>query len=467
MIIYVSYNSRDQELAQALAIELGLIGHDVQFEQKQLGGQARWQDVFASIEACDLFLLVVSRDTLESYSAHLEYSYAYALNKRILPVLVEDINPSALPLQLTAIEPIFWRPGEHSSRILITALEELPPPAVPSRLPPLRPDLVVPFAHLRNEMSNLPAEFQTQKRIFNNLREFLEREDTFFNASSVLRLLQMHPNTIPEIAREVELMLNGLSEDLEKKRRASRRLRWLRDVALLVAGALLVLVVIRGITFLRPYLGLSSSSTLAATSEVTPESTEAATPVDTAETTPAVEQTEETAPIPSDTPPPPTPDLQGTQNALDAASTAVVETVSAPSATPPPPTEAAPAPIIPTPALTTDQPTPTDIVPAAPPTIAPVQYIGVQVEDTDQGVQVTGLGANAEQAGIRLGDYATTIDGETVQSSQQFIDNLSARPLLSQVTFGLRRGISTIFIRVTLSHLDFSVPTAEPTVSSQ
>jgi S1-C subfamily serine protease len=108
--------------------------------------------------------------------------------------------------------------------------------------------------------------------------------------------------------------------------------------------------------------------------------------------------------------------------------------------------------------------------PSAPPeqpVIAPVRYIGVQVEDTDQGVRITQVGANAEQAGLNVGDYITAIDGEPIETSQQFIENMSARSLLSQVTFSSRRGISTIFIRVTLSHLDFGVPTADPSESPQ
>src|SRR5829696_430783 len=92
MIIFVSYSSKNFDLARALAVQVGVYGYDVQFEQKMVGGQVGWHEVFESIRMCDLFMLAVTERSIDSYSCQLEYGYANALGKRILPVVIEDLE---------------------------------------------------------------------------------------------------------------------------------------------------------------------------------------------------------------------------------------------------------------------------------------------------------------------------------------------------------------------------------------
>lgn len=494
MIVYVSYNIKDYEIAQALAVELGTLGHHLQFEQKVLGGQVRWHDVFASIEACDLYVLVVSQWSLDSYASDLEYSYANALGKRVLLVSIDHVDQPLLPAVLSAIPYIHWQPQDRSSRkTLVEVLKSLPPR--PEELPAAQPDIFGSLDQLRDRATALPPYFEAQVRIVDNLKEFLEREETFYYALSLLDLLYRHQQVHPQVAQSVGQTFRELNSNRTKRDRSTRVRRWVRDIVLLAVGALAVLGIARGMVFLRPYLGLSSTATpsveVLAALTLTPEALTTVLPYSltgevevTAEGTDDVEPTEEASalenteavntavaivsstitPLASRTPQPSRsatlpaagtlsatatpstgtlrPDASGTRNALVAQSTATSAAITAL-------------------AVTVAASASSDAVLSL-----PAVYTGILVEDTDDGVQITDIGNTATQAGVQVGDYVIAADVEMIASSAEFQEVLSAYEPASQVTLRLRRSNVDIFIRLTLSTVDFTVPTATVTPES-
>ena len=92
MIVFVSYSSRNRKRIEDLVLQLGLLGHDVQFESKHIGGEVHWQQVFDSIATCDLFVATLSAETLVSYTSQIEQEYARDLNKYILFVALDEID---------------------------------------------------------------------------------------------------------------------------------------------------------------------------------------------------------------------------------------------------------------------------------------------------------------------------------------------------------------------------------------
>src|SRR5690606_7256555 len=130
------YSSKNEKLAQSLAQTLGVFGQDVRFERKRIGGHRIWHEVFDSIHTCDLFVLVVSLRSLDSYSCQLEYAYANSLGKRILPIVIESIDTPVLHTHF-GDHYLHWRPGEEGGAALQHALAHLPPPAPPPEVPPL------------------------------------------------------------------------------------------------------------------------------------------------------------------------------------------------------------------------------------------------------------------------------------------------------------------------------------------
>src|SRR4051794_8361341 len=97
MIVFVSYSSTNKESVEALVLQLGELGYDVEYEVKLIGGPITWKQILASITNCDLFVSALTRETVNSYSCEIEYQYARALGKNILAVLLEDIATNDLP----------------------------------------------------------------------------------------------------------------------------------------------------------------------------------------------------------------------------------------------------------------------------------------------------------------------------------------------------------------------------------
>src|SRR5690349_8965924 len=91
MLVFVSYCLRDFALVKPLILQLGVLGHNVLYEPKMPAGQIRWDHVLESIRACDVFLLGVTSQALQSESRALELQYARRLNKPVLSVLLEEI----------------------------------------------------------------------------------------------------------------------------------------------------------------------------------------------------------------------------------------------------------------------------------------------------------------------------------------------------------------------------------------
>ena len=97
MKIFISYSSKNRALVEVLANDLDAMGHEVWFDKKLTGGHAWWDGILNSIRDADLFIFALTPQALDSHLCKLEYSYAAALGKRILPVPLETVNVNLLP----------------------------------------------------------------------------------------------------------------------------------------------------------------------------------------------------------------------------------------------------------------------------------------------------------------------------------------------------------------------------------
>jgi S1-C subfamily serine protease len=109
-------------------------------------------------------------------------------------------------------------------------------------------------------------------------------------------------------------------------------------------------------------------------------------------------------------------------------------------------------------ALANNATVPSTLTLAPLPTSRALGYVGIEVEDSEAGVRVTGVRSAAQQAGIREGDFIEAVDVQRVVTRDEFLANMDAREPFSLVTFRLRRGNTTIYIRATLGLLDFAAP---------
>lgn len=180
MLLFVSYAREDSNLVGALSGRLRALGHDVWVDTSLHGGQEWWAAIVDRIQACDVFLPMVSRKSLRSVACQRELQWAAVLRKPILPVAVEAIF-EGLPRELANRQIVdYSRPGEDAAYALAAALMSMPPaPALPDPLPP---SPAAPLSYLTDltEQIDQPLDGLThteQRAILDSLQPALRSAD--------------------------------------------------------------------------------------------------------------------------------------------------------------------------------------------------------------------------------------------------------------------------------------------------
>jgi TIR domain len=83
--IFLSYSRDNEGLADVLAKDLMMLGHEVWFD-RELSGQVWWNQILTRIRECNVFVFVLTPRSLGSVACRRECDYAAALRKPILPV---------------------------------------------------------------------------------------------------------------------------------------------------------------------------------------------------------------------------------------------------------------------------------------------------------------------------------------------------------------------------------------------
>lgn len=192
MRIFISY-SRTRDAIDLMSNDLESLSHEVWWDKKELaGGQAWWKEIITNIENADLIIPALSPNFLNSDACRREINYAVALNKRLLPVLVQDIDTNLLWPSLAPIEFVDYRqPSRESLLRLITAIQKLPPPSPPPAVMPDPPP--APMSHTGQLAERVrvvsPFDMEEQRSILFDLKGLLgSKEDA--SAREVLRQLR-------------------------------------------------------------------------------------------------------------------------------------------------------------------------------------------------------------------------------------------------------------------------------------
>jgi hypothetical protein len=111
--VFMSCSRTDQALAAKLADYLRRAYDEVWFDEHRYGGEVWWDEILWNIRACDLFIYLVSPESIRAAYCQAEYAEAVRLRKQILPVVLRPMTviPSVLrplhPLDMTkGISPV-------------------------------------------------------------------------------------------------------------------------------------------------------------------------------------------------------------------------------------------------------------------------------------------------------------------------------------------------------------------------
>lgn len=208
--IFVSYTRRDQHTVTEVVQSLRAMGHTPWYDREllQTGGQHWWDNILDNIRSCDAVLYLLSRQSLESLPCQLEVNYARALNRRIVPILIDpELDRRMVPAWLAALQDIDLTvaDGELALRV---SLDRLPPTApLPDPLPP-EPDVPVSELSQLAERINLgDMESDDQLLTITKLELMLDDPDQADGALQLLKKLSARHDISATAYRKLQRVL--------------------------------------------------------------------------------------------------------------------------------------------------------------------------------------------------------------------------------------------------------------------
>ncbi len=216
--IFISYSRADLDAVTNLSQDLGSLEHQVWYDQALTGGQRWWDNILAQIRRADIFIAVMTPDTLESQACKQELHYAFNLHKPLLPVrLSRNVNLNLLPRNLSEIQFVDYCDQDKADLIRMNrALKSLPAaPPLPTVLPDPPP---VPLSYLGNlrERVDTPDPLDIKDQIalvFEIKAHFKEHgraviEDT----RELLKRLGQRHDLFATVAKEIYEVLNAMNK---------------------------------------------------------------------------------------------------------------------------------------------------------------------------------------------------------------------------------------------------------------
>jgi hypothetical protein len=214
MQVFLSYSRKNQAEAEILAADVQKLGYSVWLDQALTGGQAWWDQILSKVRKCDVFIFVLSPESLDSMACKREWRYASQLNKRILPVLVTEVSQNLIPTELSKIQFVDYRQSQDKRVVfaLNTAIQNLPPPRpLPDPLPE-EPEVPISYlSNIKDEIeSSLSPVFAEQIALVYKLKDHLIIEDEYEDTRQLLLKLKGHENLLAKVADEIdEILLNA------------------------------------------------------------------------------------------------------------------------------------------------------------------------------------------------------------------------------------------------------------------
>ena len=111
--IFISYSRKDSDAAHKLMTSFKSVDLDVWVDWEDIPPAVGWLDqILQGIEAADAFIFLVSPDSVASEVCNVELEHAHKNAKRIIPVVVRDVDPKTTRPIIRDLNWIFLRAND-------------------------------------------------------------------------------------------------------------------------------------------------------------------------------------------------------------------------------------------------------------------------------------------------------------------------------------------------------------------
>jgi TIR domain len=169
--VFVSYSRKDKAIAEKLTKALNNGDLETWIDWEDIPPTADWLDqIHKGIEQSDGFLFLLSNDSLASKVCGEEVDHAVQNGKRLIPIVVRDVNPNDMHPALAKVNWIYCRSEDEFNE------------AINKTLTAIRTDLVWVEAHRRLQVRALEWDKRTDASLFLRGKDLREAEEQLANA---------------------------------------------------------------------------------------------------------------------------------------------------------------------------------------------------------------------------------------------------------------------------------------------
>lgn len=233
MTVFISYARRDLEVVTRLHGDLERAGLAAWFDNDVHAGERWWDRILDQVQACDLFLFVISPDSIRSRSCRAEVAFAAELGRPMLPVLVRDtrIDLAPGPIAVTQYVDYRNRTPEAAISFVMAATATRASVPLPDPLPDRPQTPVHDLGPVQNRLGAIELGFAAQQEIVAELRRNIDDLDQRDVLIALLDRLRRRPDVVASVAAEVEELLAELpdAESVRAVAQQSMRRRRLVD----------------------------------------------------------------------------------------------------------------------------------------------------------------------------------------------------------------------------------------------
>ena len=214
--VFISYSSRDRALVEGLLTALRRARQPAWLDEELTGGEAWWRTILEQIRDCEVFIVALSKNMLESKACQAELRYAQDLDKAILPVQIGPLDNLRIN-PLAHMQVIDYRdPSIETGIELVSSVHARRTTAKP--LPdPLPEEPPIPFAYLMRLASTISGPSltaQQQTTLVAELKAGLEEDGDDASArgdiTQLLCMLRDRSDVTWRTRTEVEAVLTSL-----------------------------------------------------------------------------------------------------------------------------------------------------------------------------------------------------------------------------------------------------------------
>ena len=124
--VFISYSRKDSIFARQLHDALVANDRDIWIDWEDIPLSADWwAEIRSGIEGSNIFVFIISPDSVVSEVCYKEINCAVELNKRMIPLLHRDVEANTVPQEVASLNWIFFRDDDNFDNALTNLIDTM------------------------------------------------------------------------------------------------------------------------------------------------------------------------------------------------------------------------------------------------------------------------------------------------------------------------------------------------------